>query len=155
MMNTEKTERRGRPAHVFHSAFIIQHSAFPAYFFLVAAGAAPPAAPLAAAAPLAGAAPLAAVAPAAGAAPLPAAGAAAVAPAAAVGAAPSAAASFSALPAMAALRCATFGRPNTLFASVHFSSSFNLFSRSNRVSTLRCRTSALAPFKLRSSDMVV
>src|SRR5580765_7808964 len=107
-----------------------------------------------AAAALAGAAPLA---PAAGAAaPLPAAPAAgAAAPAA--GAVPAATAAASAAAgsffATAALRCATFGSPKTLLASVHFSSSFNFSNRSSRVSTLRCRIRELALFRLRSRDI--
>src|SRR3954469_3042288 len=92
-----------------------------------------------AAAPFPGAAPafaagaLAPAAPAAGAAPV------AVAPATAP-AAPSATSSLAPpLPPTTILRLATFGSPNTLFCSFHFSASFRRVRRSSRVSTLRCR----------------
>src|SRR5438067_5871562 len=129
------------------------------YFFPFDGAAAAPAAapglasvlPLAgAAAPLAGAAaaaPLAPAVPAAGAAPV------AAAPATAP-AAPSATSSLAPLPPTTSLRLATFGSPNTLFCSFHFSASFRRVRRSSRVSTLRCRTRALAPFRLRSNDII-
>src|SRR5688500_1980571 len=99
--------------HIFHLPFSICHH----YFFLAGAAALAPAAGAAPFAPAAGAAPLA---PAAGAAPLPAGAAAPAAGAAPAAAAPSTGSSFTALTA-SILRCATFGRPYTLLASVHFS----------------------------------
>ena len=51
------------------------------------------------------------------------------------------------------LRWATLGRPKTLLASVHFSSSLSFSRRSARVSTLRWRTRLLAALRLRSSDI--
>src|SRR6266496_1078550 len=134
----------------------LHHTTTPShhYFFLAAGAAA--FAPAAGAAPLApvaaGAAPFVpAAGAAAGAAPFPAA-AAPAAGAAPVAAAPSTGSSFTAFTS-AIFRCATFGNPKTLFFSLHFSSSASFSKRSVRVRTLRCRTSALAPFKLRSKDM--
>src|SRR5262245_34006810 len=125
------------------------HSYFLPFAGVAAAGALEPAAGAAGAAPFAGAAPLAA----------PAAGAAAPAAGAAPAAAPSAAAPSSAAappPLISScLRLATFGSPNTLFFSSHFSSSLSLARRSARVSTLRCRTSELALLRLRSSDITL
>src|SRR5437016_942237 len=90
------------------------------YFFFAAGAALAAAAGAAPLAPAAGAAPLAPAA-AAGAAPLPAA-AAPAAGAAPVGTAPSTNSSFTAFTS-ACLRCATFGKPYTLLASLHFSCS--------------------------------
>src|SRR5205823_8932834 len=129
------------------------------YFFFAAGAAALPAGALPAAAGAAAPFPAGAAAPLAGAPAAPLAGAAAAAPAAGAATAPgvpaaaaSAASSLAAL-ATVALRWATLGRPKTLLASVHFSSSLSFSRRSARVSTLRWRISALAPFKLGSSDI--
>src|SRR2546421_1787264 len=130
------------------------------YFFFAAGAAALPAAgALPAAAGAAAPLPATAAAPLAGAPAAPLAGAAAAAPAAGAATSPGvpAAGGFgaSSLAALAtvALRWATLGRPKTLLASVHFSSSLSFSRRSARVSTLRWRISALAPFKLGSSDI--
>src|SRR5689334_21455136 len=132
--NVKREDGRRRTSSRLHV------SRFSAYFWPFAgAAAAPEAAPaLAGAAPLAGAAaPLAGAAPAL-VPPAPAAGAAPVAAAPATApAAPSAASSFAPpLPPTTSLRCATFGNPNTLLASVHFSISLSFRRRSSRVSTL-------------------
>ena len=72
----------------------------------------------------------------------------------AAGVVPSAAASALAVFTRAIFRWATFGSPSGLFLPpVHFSCSVSMSNRSARVSTLRCRTSELALFKLRSIDI--
>src|SRR5687767_8931686 len=121
---------------VTRATSITTHQSPPNHFFFAAGAALPAAGAVALPPALEAAAPLAPAA-AAGAA-LPAAAGAAPAVVVAPGAAaPSAVSSFTAL-ATAIFRCATFGRPNTLFfPSAHFSSSFSLSSRSARVSTLR------------------